>query len=688
MKIGFYPKLAFSGIRKNGRLYIPYIMTCVGMVMMFYIITFMLYSPAIKSLPGSAMITEVLGLGSWVIAIFSGIFLFYTNSFLIRRRKKEFGLYNILGMSRLNLSMIVFWETVIIGAMALIIGLFLGILFSKLFELGLVNIIDGEIPYSFSISSEAIIRAVYVFGVIFVLLLINSVRQIRFSTAINLLKSESVGEKPPKANWLFGIFGIVILGAAYFIAVSIKDAVSALAVFFIAVIMVIGATYLIMISGSVMLCRLLQKSKAYYYRTNHFVSVSSMVYRMKRNGAGLASICILATMVLVMISSTASLYFGGEESLMNRYPREINWSFRMDGVDALRPENISALRDELNSIIAESGVTPSNITDYRSVGVAGVVTDGTVELDVRNYDPLDTSLQGSGLFEFYFIPLSDYNAATGSNVTLNDGEALIYVYRDKYERNTIAFNGGKSFDIVGQVDDFHPDGDAEMSIVSTMYLFVPNLESAVEGIDTLADFNGDRMIVSRWVYGFDTDVSPEEQSRLNAVIWKTTGGENLSAFKEKFSVQNRTMECREDDRQEFYALYGGLFFLGILLSIVFIFGTILIIYYKQISEGYEDQKRFEIMQKVGMTDREIRKSINSQLLTVFFLPLVFACSHLAFAFPLIRKILLLFNLQNVWVFASATVLCFVVFAVFYTIVYKLTSNAYYNIVSGAKEAGK
>lgn len=687
MKIGFYPKLAFSGIRKNGRLYIPYIMTCIGMVMMYYIITFIVYSPALRSLPGSATIGETLGLGSWVIAIFSGIFLFYTNSFLIRRRKKEFGLYNILGMSRLNLSMIVFWETVIIGAMALIIGLFLGILFSKLFELGLVNIIDGDIPYSFSISSEAIIRAVYVFGVIFVLLLINSVRQIRFSTAINLLKSESVGEKPPKANWLFGIFGIVILGAAYFIAVSIKDAVSALAVFFIAVIMVIGATYLIMISGSVMLCRILQKSKAYYYRTNHFVSVSSMVYRMKRNGAGLASICILATMVLVMISSTASLYFGGEESLMNRYPREINMSFIMNDVSSLSSENITALRSELDSFAAQNGIAPSNITDFRSIGVAGVIEGETVELDVRNFSILDTSLQDSGLFEFYFIPLADYNAATGSNMTLNDGEALIYVYRDKYERSTISFNGGKSFKIVGQVDDFQPDGDAEMSIISTMYLFVNDIESAVEGIDILADFNGDRMIVPRWVYCFDTGVEPLEQSKFNSRLWQYFKND-IDTFKSKYSFRSRSLDSREDNRQEYYALNGGLFFLGILLSIVFIFGTILIIYYKQISEGYEDQKRFEIMQKVGMTDREIRKSINSQLLTVFFLPLVFAASHLAFAFPLIRKILLLFNLRNVWVFTSATVLCFVVFAIFYTIVYKLTSNAYYNIVSGAKEAGK
>ena len=682
MKIGFYPKLAFAGIRKNKRLYLPYIMTCVGMVMMYYIVGFMVYSGVLKELPGSGTIAETLGLGSWVIAIFSGIFLFYTNSFLIRRRKKEFGLYNILGMSRINLSLIVFWETVIIGVMSLIIGLAFGILLSKLAELGLVNIINGDISYSFTVSPDAIIRTVYVFGVIFMLLLINSVRQIRFSTAINLLKSENVGEKPPKANWLFGILGVVVLAAAYFIAVSIKDAVSALLVFFVAVIMVIGATYLIMISGSVMLCRILQKSKRYYYRTNHFVSVSSMAYRMKRNGAGLASICILATMVLVMISTTASLYFGAEDTLHSRYPKEINTSFIMENVSALSDENIAALRDNINAHAMQNGVTPKNIADFRCVGVAGVVVDGTVELNVSNFNVLDTSLKGSGLFEFYFIPLADYNAATGNSRTLNDGEALIYVYRDKYQRSTISFNGGKSFNIVGQVDDFHPDGDAEMSIVSTMYLFVPDLESAVKGIDILADFNGDRMIVSKWIYGFDTGISVDEQVDYIKSLWNHYRND---FDKSTFSVKSSSMDSRENERRDYYSLFGGLFYLGIMLSIVFIFGTILIIYYKQISEGYEDQKRFDIMQKVGMTLPEIRKSINSQLLTVFFLPLIFAASHLAFAFPLISKILLVFNLHNVWVFACATVLCFAAFAVFYTLVYKLTSNAYYNIVSGAKE---
>ena len=686
MKFGFYPKLAFSGIRKNRRLYLPYILTCIGMVMMYYIIVFLQYSDAVHNLPyGSATVVETIGLGGWVIAIFAGIFLFYTNSFLIRRRKKEFGLYNILGMSRINLSMIVFWETAIVGAMSLVCGLFFGVILSKLAELGLLSVMQGDVTYTLAVSTEAIVRSVFVFAVIFILLLLNSVRQIRFSTAINLLKSENVGEKPPKANWFFGILGILILGAAYFIAVTIKDAISALLWFFIAVIMVIVATYLIMIAGSVMLCRILQKSKHYYYRTNHFVSVSSMLYRMKRNGAGLASICILATMVLVMISSTTSLYFGGEESLYNRYPKEINMSFVMNGVTDLRDENISELRNYLNSIASENGVTPQNITDFRCVGVAGVVTDGVVELDIRNFNILDTSLKGTGLFEFYFIPLEDYNSATGSNRTLSDGEALIFVYRDKYERDTITFGGGKSFNIVGQVNDFHPDGDAEMSMVSTMYLFVPDIGSAVEGIDILADFNGDRMIVSKWVYGYDTNVTPIEQSMLNSKLWRTTGGENLPAFKEKFSIMYRQIESREDNRQDFYALFGGLFYLGIMLSIVFIFGAVLIIYYKQISEGYEDQKRFEIMQKVGMTKREIRKSINSQLLTVFFLPLGFAACHLAFAFPMIRKILLMFNFQNVWTFAAATAVSFIVFALFYTAIYKITSNAYYNIVSGAKE---
>lgn len=683
MKAGFYPKLAFDGIRKNRRMYLPYILTCIGMVMMYYIIVFLQNNDAIRSMRGGETIQGMMELGTWVIAIFACIFLFYTNSFLIRRRKKEFGLYNILGMGKGNIGFILFWEALIISGISLGAGLFAGIVFSKLAELGLVNVLSGSVNYSFSVSPAAIAMTVMVFGVIFLLLFLNSLRQVKFANAISLLRSENVGEKPPKGNWLVGILGVLMLGAAYGLAVTIQNPVSALLVFFLAVVLVILGTYLVMIAGSVLFCRILQKRKNYYYKANHFVSVSSMVYRMKRNGAGLASICILATMVLVMISSTTSLYAGEEDSINARYPREINTSFQWNDVEEMTGEAVGAIRNEMLRIVRSYDADPANIHEYRSASVAGLLMEDTVETDVSKIEQfhLDTY---SNVYQIYIIPIEDYNALMGTDETLEEDEALLYFYRDsyRYEKDTLSFRNGRSFRIKKIVDDFAGSGEAAMAIVPTIVIFVPDLKTAIEGIDELADYNGNRMVTLRWSYNFDTGLERKDQDALYAAIRENfrapDANETYGYY--AFSVQGREME-----REDFYSIFGSLFYLGIVLSAVFILAAVLIIYYKQISEGYEDQARFEIMQKIGMTKREIRKSINSQLLTVFFLPLVGAGMHLAFAFPIIRKLLLLFNLNNVVLFAVTTVISFVVFALFYCLVYRITSNAYYNIVSGARE---
>ncbi|MGN0755229.1 MAG: FtsX-like permease family protein [Aristaeellaceae bacterium] len=323
MKAGFYPKLAVDGIRKNKRLYVPYLLTCAGMVMMFYIIHFLAVSPLVKAMSGGRTTVMMLEFGIWIVALFALIFLFYTNSFLMRRRKKEFGLYNMLGMGKANLSRMLLWETVILFVLSMAGGLLGGIAFSKLAELCLTHILGGEVSYDFTVNGEALRNTLLIFIPIFGLILLKSLIELRRMSAVSLLRSESVGEKPPRANYLLGIGGVALLAAAYYIAVTIQSPLMALSLFFIAVALVIVATYLIFISGSVMLCRLLQRNKNYYYKKNHFVSVSSMVYRMKRNGAGLASICILSTMVLVMMLGAASLYFGAEDSLRARYPQDI-----------------------------------------------------------------------------------------------------------------------------------------------------------------------------------------------------------------------------------------------------------------------------------------------------------------------------------------------------------------------------
>ena len=683
MKKGFYPKLAFDGIRKNKKMYLPYILTSIGMVMMYYIIIFLQFSQSIKDAVQSSTVSEILGLGSWVIAIFSCIFLFYTNSFLIKRRKKEFGLYNILGMDKHNLGIILFWETLIIAAISLVVGLAAGIAFSKLAELIFLNLLKSDATFDLTVSSQGIGLCAIIFTVINILLFFNSLRQVQFSSAISLVKSEQTGEKPPKGNWIFGILGVLLLGGAYYISLSIKEPLQALTLFFVAVIMVIIGTYLIMISGSVLFCRLLQKNKKYYYKSNHFVSVSSMVYRMKRNGAGLASICILATMVLVMISSTTSLYFGEEDALTSRYPREININFTTLDTQIYKDGQADKIRSEIDKIAKKRNANAHNSLTYLAGVLSGMVTDGNVETDVRNV--YSGTVDYNRVFQFNFVSIDDYNKIMGTDYKLKDGEAMIYLFRkdSNFNGDKLSFNGGQSFKIVKYLDNFISQSDAAMTVVPTMAVFVNDLDKATQGMtDATHQHDSEPVVNFKWSYGFDTGLSEDEQIALSKDInsYLTDVSDDFKEY-----IHSTEVESREQNRLDFFGLYGGLFGLGIILSIVFIFAAVLIIYYKQISEGYEDQARFDIMQKVGMTKKEIRKSINSQLLTVFFLPLIFAGMHLAFAAPIIKKLLLLFNLTNLNLFIVTILISFAAFALFYMIVYKITSSAYYKIVSGAKE---
>lgn len=694
MKKGFYPKLAFDGIRKNKKMYLPYILTSIGMVMMYYIIIFLQFSQSIKDAVQSSTVSEILGLGSWVIAIFSCIFLFYTNSFLIKRRKKEFGLYNILGMDKHNLGIILFWETLIIAVISLVIGLAAGIVFSKLAELIFLNLLKSDVTFDLTVSSQGIGLCAIIFTVINILLFFNSLRQVRYSSAISLVKSEQTGEKPPKGNWIFGILGVLLLSGAYYISLSIKEPLQALTLFFVAVIMVIIGTYLVMISGSVLFCRLLQKNKKYYYKPNHFVSVSSMVYRMKRNGAGLASICILATMVLVMISSTTSLYFGEEDALSIRYPREINIDISTLDIDLEKNGQMDNIISDIKNICKNHGVKETGTYTYLSGMISGMITDdGEVETDINRIDNFSNIALGdfSSVYSFIFIPVDDYNKIMGTSYTLKDDEAIIYNYRNdsRYGKNVISFNRGQSFKIVKQTDEFVIDTNAAISVTPTMALIINDIDNATKGLTynaTTAQKIENTGISFHRYYCFDAGVSPQQQIELSKDIANYLDG-NIEKYRADTSNRmfRSTVESREQNRLDFFGLYGGLFGLGIILSIVFIFAAVLIIYYKQISEGYEDQSRFEIMQKVGMTKTEIRKSINSQLLTVFFLPLIFAGMHLAFAAPIIKKLLLLFNLTNLNLFIVTILISFAAFALFYMIVYKITSSAYYKIVSGAKE---
>ena len=674
MKRGFYPRLAWSGMRKNSKLYLPYTLACIGMTAMFYILMHLAYSPALELLSSSGEVSTILRLGSFVIGVFSLLFLFYTNSFLVRRRYKEFGLYNVLGMNKGNISRVLAWEALINALISLAGGLFLGIALSKLAELGLVNIMGGDTDLDLRISVNALEFTTLFYCGIFLLIYLNSLIKIRRSSASELVKSENFGEKPPRANWLFGLAGIVILAAAYYIAVSIKTPLTALSLFFIAVIMVIVATYLIFIAGSVWICRLLQKNKRYYYKKNHFVSVSSMVYRMKRNGAGLASICILATMVLVMISSTTCLYFGAEDALRDRYPRDISISASYSGLDSMTDENISALRGEISAAVG--GAETENILDYRCASLVGSLENGILDLSEASiYSTAMTTYDY--VAEVYIVPLADYNAIAGTNESLGSDEAMIYAYRMDYTDKTFAVDELVSFRVKKVLDSFPiADGSAMASIAPTVFVIVPDFADTVAKLGGAVSSSGDEPASLSWNYAFDTPVSDEEETAMCERI-----GERLSECSQTGGYRYYSRESLAANRADFYGMFGGLFFLGIMLSIAFICAAVLIIYYKQISEGYEDRRRFEIMQNVGMTKKEIRSSINSQLLTVFFLPLIFAGLHLGFAFPFIHKLLMLFNLSNLPLLIGTTAISFGVFALLYAVVFRVTSNAYYNIVS-------
>ena len=676
MKMNLYPKLAWDGIRKNRRLYLPYILSGSAMVMMYYIMSSMIESPAFSSMPGGSVLMTILLLGCIVIAFFSLLFLFYTNSFLIKQRYKEFGLYNILGMDKRNISKVMVWENLFVAVFSIGAGLIVGIALSKAAELALLNLLNMDVTYSLSIGLISLRQASMIYGGIYLLLLINSLIKVRRAKPLELMQTSNVGERIPKHNWLYGIAGVFLLGYAYYLAISIQEPLAALANFFVAVLLVIAGTYFVFISGSVAICKLLQKNKKYYYKANHFVSVSSMVYRMMRNGAGLASICILLTMVLVMISSTTSLYFGEEHSLNTRCPDDINIMVTFDSIDDISTDNLNMLREQ----ISQYGKTNADLTGVRACEIPGLITQEGITIDVTGHTNFSASTYNNVGY-LSVIDTEDYNNMMGTNVVLADDECLIYCNRLSYEWEAFTMEYGKTYRVKEQLEEFEVDGDSFAMVVPTVYLVVNDIYTFSEPVKNLKNSHGDPMMMYDWRCGFDVDTVEAEHTATTAIkdLFRNLSMEGETA------VYSWSVTSRDAMRESFYDVFGSLFFLGITLSVVFLIAAVLIIYYKQISEGYEDQGRFEIMQKVGMTKQDIRKSINSQMLTLFFMPLVFAGVHIAFALPFILKMLVLFGMSNSVLTILVTLICFAVFGLFYTIVYRITSNAYFSIVSGARE---
>ena len=681
MKTFFYPRLAWDGIRKNRQLSRPYLLTCICMVAVFYILSFLSSPAALELVPrGANTVGLIMHLGRYVILLFSLVFLYYTYSFLLRRRAREFGLYNVLGMGKRNLVRIITWESLITFAVALASGLFLGILLSKLAELGLINMLGGSINYSFRLDPEAIGQTCLFYAGIFALLWLSAVIRTARSSAVSLMKSENAGEKPPKGNWLFAVLGVLILGGAYYIAVTVANPISAIMWFFGAVLMVIVATYLLLVTGSVKMCRILQSSKGYYYQAKHFVSVSSMAFRMKRNGAGLASICIIATMILVMISTTTCMWFGIDDSLSASYPREINFTLYLNGPDFLADDVLDRGAAVMQDFLKEKGISAKEVLDRRYVSLGGVQQDGIIQCDYST-SGMDENL--NSLREIFLVAPDSPEVSGIVPPDLAADEALVITSGMDIREDTLTLAMGsvtRSWKIRQCTRD---DSGARSSMgFPAMTVVISDLPGLVDSFSRESEERGGQRLQCMWKYSFDTGLSDEENIQLDESMHDELLSRIHDAFPEE-AINIRLIETRAGGAADFYGMYGSLFFIGILLSIVFLFAAVLIIYYKQISEGYEDAKRFDIMQKVGMTKKEIRSSISSQLLTVFALPLAFAGLHLVFAFPMIRKMLTIFGLFNVGLFIRTTLISFAAFALFYGIVYRLTSGIYYRIVSGA-----
>ncbi|REK52786.1 MAG: cell division protein FtsX [Thermobacillus sp.] len=661
MRRGFYTKLAVTNIRKNSKTYLPYMLASSATVMMFYNLLYLLLSKDVNSMHDSSTLTAVLGLGSIVTGIFAFILLLYINSFLIKRRKKEFGLFNILGMEKKHIARIMLLETVMIGLLCIGLGLIAGVLFSKLALLLLLKILAMNASFGFEVPLRAVSITVILFGAIFLINLVYNVFQVHVSKPIELLKGGNVGEKEPQTKWLIALTGAAALGGGYFIALTVKSPLAALNLFFVAVILVIIGTYCLFTAGSIAVLKALRRNKRFYYRTNPFIAVSGMIYRMKQNAAGLASICILATMVIVMVSSTVSLYIGLEDSLRTNYIREISVS-----ASDTTPDDIKQVDDAIAETVKIRGLSIHNPIRLRYASEAAI-QDGNAFTGIRS-----AGFSSSGLSMLMFITAEEYHRIEGVSVELSEGEALVYIVKGKLPGETLDF-GGYSLNIRGRLDkmetieEFSP---LKNSMLAQSYVIVTADEQDLNRARQALNEGEEWLPGFQYNYLFDTKADRKAQADLVSSLQYVMRDLSVHVF----------VEGREASKNEFISLYGVLFFLGLFLGALFILGTVLIIYYKQISEGYDDKERFAIMSKVGLSRGEIKKTIRFQVLSVFFLPLIMAVIHIAAAFPVICKLLTIFNMTNVPLYAICTALTILVFAVCYAMIYSLTARTYYRIV--------
>lgn len=670
MHKGIFSRLAKQNIRNNKSTYIPYIITCIFCIAMIYMMEFLRDCPTLDQAVRQAdEVRMIVFTGEIVVEIFCIIFLIYSNSFLMKRRQKEIGIYNILGLERNHIGIVMFLETIITSIGSLAGGIAAGIIGSKLALLLLLKLLHIPSVLGFYISVKGIFTCLFMFGIVFLMILFLNLAKIHLSRPVELLRGNNTGEKEPAAKWLMALIGFICLGAGYYLAVTTESPIKAITIFLLAVILVMAGTYLLFTAGSIVILKFLRRRKSFYYRTGNFISISGMLYRMKQNAIGLASICILSTGVLLMISMTVSIYFGMNDIMLNRYPYDVDMS-----VTSISEDECQTAIEAFEKAIADNKVPVEKSVEEIYLDI--VCSKNGDQILIK---PANTIRNSDSVLVLSLLNQAEYERLTGISANLNDGEIFAW-YPSAVQKDSVTVDETE-FTVKKWLDK-NPLTCGEDAVSDNAVLVVTDEDFKKFDEMRTEMYKG----VSSAPAGEDLtlhlglDITGSETDKID---FGTPVMEVVKDLKKNGGLSENswiTSGIRQQEYESYYADNGSLLFIGIFLGSLFLMGTAMIIYYKQISEGYEDQKRFEIMQKVGLSRREVRSSVRRQILMVFFLPLLMAMLHITMAFPMIRRMLLLFGMTNTKLFIGCTAGTVLIFAVVYGLIYLMTARSYYHIV--------
>ena len=655
-------KLAISNLIKNRKLYYPFALSVILAVTISYLFYSLAFNPKIVDLRGASAIQFTLQLGLIVVTFASAIIVLYANSFVMKNRSKELGVYGMLGLEKRHLIGMTFKELLIFGLVTVTAGIGIGALFDNLIFALLLKLAKMKVELVATFQWSVVLSILLVFGFIFlVIVFLNAVRIIRMD-ALQLSREKAKGEKKGRFLVLQTLVGLITLGGGYYLAQSVKDPVSAVLTFFIAVMLVIFATYLLFNAGITVFLQLLKKNKRYYYQPNNLISVSNLIFRMKKNAVGLATIAILSTMVLVTMSAATSIYNGSENMKKLLYPHD----FDVKG-QHVEVEDLDKL---LTQYASEKNLTISNkdVLGYASFGLSS--QDGT---KLTTFEKGQNSVMPKTVFLVF--DQKDYEKMTGQKLNLTGNEVGLWARNDQLKGQKAFSLNNQNYMIKQEIQqDFamnHVSNQYVLLVSDYNYLVVPNLQNFLEHYQ-------DSAVYTQFYGGMDVTASQEEQLKLTDDFDANVNNFSHNLKSEDAMVYNGT--TKTDAIAEMNALFGGILFIGIFLSIIFMVGTVLVIYYKQISEGYEDRERFVILQKVGLDQKQIKQTINKQVLTVFFLPVIFAFLHLAFAYHMLSLILKVIGVVDTAMMLSVTLSICGIFALVYVLIFIITSRSYRRIV--------